>query len=65
MEQTRRRVVARAGVPVVMALILFYQTINRPSMAGVHTVDILSLLISGALLGIVISLIVSAFRQPK
>jgi len=50
-------------IPVIVAIIFLRRTMGMPSMNGVAMVNIESLLLTGALLGIAIAQAFSAFRK--
>lgn len=52
-------------IPIIMALIVLRRTMGLPSMNGVDMVNIESLLLTGALIGIAIAQAITAFRKPS
>jgi hypothetical protein len=65
MKQQRKRIVIGVMVPGVVALIILRRTMGMPSMIGVDKVNIESLLLTGALLGIALAQAISAFRKTN
>lgn len=65
MKQPRKRIVVGVMVPAITALIVLRRTMTMPSMDGVRMVNIYSLLLTGALLGIAIAQAITAFRRPR
>jgi hypothetical protein len=65
MKQPRKRIVIGVMVPGVMALIVLKRTMGLPSMNGVDTVNIESLLVTGALIGIALAQAITAFRKTS
>ena len=49
----------------IMAAILITQTLSRPSMADAHTVNVLSLVLAGVLIGLAVGLLIPGLRNPK
>ena len=65
MEQSQRKMAGRAAFTVSMGAFLFFQTMSRPSMASIHTVDIIRLVACGMLLGMALYQVIETFRKPK
>ena len=65
MKQPRKRIVLGVMIPVVIALIVLRRTMGLQSMSGVDMVNIYSLLLTGALMGIAVAQVFSAFRKSN
>lgn len=63
MKQPRKKIIVGVMVPGIIALIILRRTMGMPSMMGVDSVNIDSLLLTGALLGIALAQAISAFRR--
>lgn len=63
MTDSRRKIVVTVMIPVIVALILLRQTLARPTLAGARSVDVFSLLVTGALLGIAFGATIQALRK--
>ena len=63
MQQPRRKIVLGVMIPAVIALIVLRRTMGLQSMSGVAMINIESLLLTGALLGIAVGQAFSAFRK--
>jgi hypothetical protein len=65
MKQSRKKIIIGVMLPTIMALIVLRRTMGMPSMNGVAIVNIESLLITGALFGIAVAQVITAFRKPS
>ena len=65
MKQPRKRIVIGVMIPGIMALIVLRRTMGLPSMNGIELVNVESLLLTGALIGIAIAQAITAFRKPS
>ncbi len=65
MKQPRKKIVIGVMVPAIVAIIFLKRTMGMPSMNGVAMVNIESLLVTGALLGIALAQAISAFRKQS
>lgn len=65
MKQSRRKIIIGVMIPAIMALIVLRRTMGLPSMNGVAMVNIESLLLTGALLGIALAQAFSVFRKSS
>ena len=64
-ETLRKKILIGVMIPGIMAVIVLKRTMGLPSMNGVDMVNIESLLITGALLGIALAQAITAFRRPS
>ncbi len=63
MKQPRKRIILGVMIPAVIALIVLRRTMGLQSMSGVAMINIDSLLLTGALLGVAVAQAFSAFRK--